>query len=414
MLLLYVLIAVGTVVRIREPFLHNPVDNLFSDPDRHWTHARATLGAPPWAVVDPPLFQMWLSLAQKWSLGLPPLLASYAGLLSAVTPWVWFRFLRVSLRSRLLALCGWVLFAWLPSWIAIFSYFMTETLFLPLLGASLWQTVRSRRLRTTSSFCGLVALWMVTGLTRGIAIPLGAMASLWVWLHLSKKFVATSVSILMVALMTVPIAIRNYHFFHLWSPFGISWPGDIYSESGDRDIHLDLVMQDGSNASYGFMSPSLCEKPLAPLSDWEPRRSGLLTIAIDTRKGDKDWQAAYRRNAVGGLERLRLRWENLVLVMLGPSWPDNNRDYLVARVELGMRWIWLPLFLLTSIATVMRWRTTFARPLLPMVIGGWFLVQAVSLFIINEGRYRKPLEGLVIAELLVLLDNERRISAYLT
>jgi hypothetical protein len=401
------LIAVGSVLRIREAFLHNPLSNIFSDPERHWNHARATLDPPPWAIVDPPVFQMWLSLVQKWSLGIPVLVAGYAGFLSTVTPWLWYRFLRASLRSRMLALTGWALLAWLPSWIAIFSYFMTETLFLPLLGASLWQTVRARRTRTLPSFCGMVTLWVLTGMTRGIAVPIAGLAGLWAWLYQPKKVAAATASIVIALLATVPFSLRNYRYLHLWSPLGTGWPGDIYTESGTTDIRLDLVLGDGSTANYGFMSPSLCVKPLEPLSQWESKRSGLLSVVIDTRKGAKDWRAAYKRNAVHGLERLKLRWENLVLVMLGPSWPDNNPDYRVARVELAMRWIWLPLFLLVSIAAILRWRTTLRRPLVPMTIAVWFFFQAVSLLIINEGRYRKPLEGLLIVELLLLVDSER-------
>ena len=413
MLLLYLLIGIGSLLRLREPFLHSPLDNIFSDPGRHWTHARMTLDAPPWAVVDPPVFQMWLSLVQKWSLGVPYLIASYAGALSAVTPWFWYRFLRESLRSRVLPLVGWALLAWLPSWIAIFSYFMTETLFLPLMGASLWQSVRARRKGTLSSFCGMVALWLVTGMTRGIAIPIGGLACLWVWLHQPRKLASAAASIAIVLSATIPLSIRNHYFLNLWSPLGTGWPGDLYTDSDDRDIRFDLTLRDGSTANYGFMSPSLCEKQLAPLSDWDSKRAGLLSLKIDTRKGARNWRAAYARNAVHGLERLRLRWENLVIVMLGPSWPDNNRDYLVARIEIGMRWMWLPLFLLVSIAAIFRWRTTLRRPLVPMAIVAWFLFQAVSLLIVNEGRYRKPLEGLLIAELLVLLDGERRLPRYL-
>jgi hypothetical protein len=404
---LYLLIVAGSLLRIVEPFVHNPMDNIFSDPERHWIHAGSTLSPPPWAIIDQPIFQMWLSLVQKWSLGLRALIATYAGLLSAITPWFWYRFLRECLRSRTLALFGWALLAWLPSWVGIFSYFMTETLFLPLMGWCLWQTMRARRKRTLPSFCGMVALWAVAGMTRGIGAPLGALASLWVWLYQPWRIRSAVVAGLIVLLMTVPISIRNHRYLHLWSPLGSGWPNQIYAESGYQSILIDLLFEDDSTAQYGFISPSLVVKPLAPLSDWEAKRSGVLHITADTRNGDRDWRSAYRNHVVRGPERLRLRWENLVLVMLGPSWPDNNPTNLVHRIELAMRWIWLPLFLVV-LSTGARWyRSILTRPLVPALIGMWFLFQAVSLFAINEGRYRKPLEGLLIAELLVLLDNRR-------
>ncbi|MBV9947518.1 MAG: hypothetical protein JOZ69_11755, partial [Myxococcales bacterium] len=147
----------GCLVRVREAWWHNPMDELWSDPLRHWTFAGETLSTQPWALVDPPLYQVWLSVIQKWTLGLRPLAAAYAAALSIVTPWLWYRFLRETLDSRLLALLGWAALAWLPSWVTIFRYFMTETLLLPMMGASLWQTMRAHRRRTLSAFAGMVA-----------------------------------------------------------------------------------------------------------------------------------------------------------------------------------------------------------------------------------------------------------------
>jgi hypothetical protein len=409
-LLLYVAILTGSVQRLREAFVHNPLDELYSDPLRHWDHARQILSVGPWAVIDPPIFQMWLSLVQKWSLEVPVLVGTYAGLLSTITPWLWYRFLRDSLSSRLLALVGWAAFAWLPSWTGIYSYFMTETLLLPLLGASLWLTVRADRKCTVPSFCAMTALWTLTGLTRGIGVPLGGMAGLWVWLRQPEKMRKAAWSSLIVLMMMAPFAIRNYEYFKLWSPIGTGWPIQIYAESGQRNIHLDLTR--GTNSwGYDFGSPSMYAKQLAPLSDWDSSRVGTVSIAIDMAKGPVDWQSAYTRNAVHGWRSIRLRWENLILVMLGISWPDSNSEWLVARNAIAMRWVWAPLFLLILGWGAVRYRTTLARPLVPILIATWFVFQAVSLVSVNEGRYRKPLEGLLIAELLVLLDGGAAASS---
>jgi hypothetical protein len=416
-LLLYLAILTGSMVRVHEAFAHNPLDQLFSDPLRHWDHARETLSVGPWAVIDPPIYQMWLSLVQKWSLEVPVLVGTYAALLSTVTPWLWYRFLREGLESRLVALAGWGAFAWLPSWVGIYGYFMTETLLLTLMGASLWQTLRADRKCTLSAFCGMAALWTLTGLTRGIAIPLGGMACLWVWLRQPDKIRKAGWSLLVALLMMGPFAIRNYEYFKLWSPIGTGWPVQIYAESGKRDIRLELVR--GSNSWwYVFGSPSMYAKQLAPLSDWESSRTGTVTVSIDLAKGPDDWRAAYLNNAVQGWARARLRWENIILVMFGISWPDSNPEWPVARIAVAMRWVWAPLFLLVLGWAAVRFRATCARPLLPILIVTWFLFQAVSLVSVNEGRYRKPLEGLLIAELLVLLDGEiaawsrqRRLSA---
>jgi hypothetical protein len=410
---LYALIAAGSLLRVREAFVHNPMDELFSDPLRHWTFARETMSTQPWALVDPPFFQMWLSIVQKLTMGVPYLVAAYAGLLSALTPWLWHGFLRESLRSRTLALFGWAALAWLPSWIAIFRYFMTETLFLPLLGASLWQTMRANRRGTTQAFTGMVVLWTLTGLTRGIAVPLGGLAGLWVWLRQPLKLSRFGISALIVLAMTVPIAVRNHHFLHLWSPFGTGWPNQIYASSGAHDIHLHLT-HDGETTYYEFGSPSMYAKQLAPLSEWEPKRTGVVNVSADLQKGAEDWRAAYEANAAHGWRAIRLRWENLVLVMLGESWPDNNRDSPVPRAAWSMRWIWAPLALLVAVGVVLRRRDAWSRPLVPVLIAAWFAFQGVSLLAVNEGRYRKPLEGLLVAQLLVLLDGTRLASRWLS
>jgi hypothetical protein len=405
-ILLYVLIIAGSLMRVVEGFRHNPLDELFSDPFRHWEHARVTLAAGVWAIIDPPVFQMWVSLVQKWSLAIPVLVGGYAALLSAITPWLWYRFLREALNERMLALAGWAAFAWLPSWIAIFSYFMTETLFLPLLGASLWQTMRADRKGSVSSICAMTSLWLLTAMTRGVAAPLGAVACLWVWLRQPDKVPKALASSLIIFLLAFPIALRNHEYFGLWSPLGTGWPNQIYAASGKKEIHLNFTR--GSTASaYNFGSPSLYRKQLDPLSDWEPKRVGVVNVFVDLTKGAEDWRSSYERNAVHGWESLRLRWENLVLVMLGISWPDDDFNWLEVRCSNGMRWAWPPLLLLVVGVAAAQYRNTLTRPLLPMLISAWFLVQAVSLLVVNEGRYRKPLEGLLIAETLVLLDSGR-------
>ncbi len=402
--LLYLLIAAGSVVRFREVFLIHPLDQLYSDPGRHWEHAKQTLSPAPWQLIDPPIFQMWVSLVQKWSMGSRLLVGVYAGCLSVLTPWTWYLFFRESLRSKTLALAGWAALACLPSWIAIYGYLMTETLFLPLMGLSLWQTRVAEREKTVGRFCGMVALWVVTGLTRGIAVPLGGMAAGLVWLRHPYKIRTAACSLLVVVAMVVPFAIRNHDFLGVWSPIGTGWPSQVYTESGRKEIHLDLT-RNGAYWTYGFGSPSLYTKPLAPLSNWESKRSGRVDVSIDLAKGAADWKAAYDRNVVRGWERARLRLENVIFVMLGPSWPDTDARSRVAMAANGMRWIWAPLFLGVLVMAAVRFRVTLRRPLVPVLIVVWFVFQGVSLLAVNEGRYRKPLEGLLVAEVLALLDS---------
>lgn len=405
--LCYTLIISAYLWRMREIVLHNPLDHLFSDPKRHWDHAKDALGNSPMVLFDPPLFQIWLSLIQKWSLEVRELVAFYAIMLSLLTPYVWYRCFRELFNSLELALIGWAILGLLPSWINIFSYFMSETLFLPLFGISIWQTLRAKRLKTLKVFALMVSMWTLTALTRGIAAPLAAVAGLWAWWDHQQKLYTALISIIVIAILIIPFAVRNHTHVGLWSPFGNGWLNEIYAASSKKDFILHLY-RDGGEWAYIFGSPSLYTLQYQPLTNWSPTREGTVEIKIDLRKGASDWENEYQRNAVNYNERWRLRGENFLLVMAGQSWPDNNTEYFMGRASIASRWLWIPLLLGLTIVAVWRYRYILQQPLIPLLILVWLLVQSISLLAINEGRYRKPMEGLLITQALLFFDLSKR------
>ncbi|HEX5127089.1 MAG TPA: hypothetical protein VFW00_10150 [Rhodocyclaceae bacterium] len=407
--LLYLLIIIGCGVRFYQVWLHNPAspDHLFSDPQRHWEYASKPLEPSPMALFDPPFFQLWLSVLQKWTMGLLPLIAIYAGLLSIATPWLWYRFIREATSSRVIALTGWAAFVWLPTWISIYSYFMTETLLLPLMGASLWMTLHADRKRTVASFVGMVALWLVTGLVRAIGLPLGALATLLVWLRHPYKLRSAAWSTVVLVLLMAPLSYRNDHFNHLWTPWGNPWLTKIYAESGKKEVVIHLTL-DGAGWEYGFTTPAMEQHPLLPLSNWTSSREGTVDATVDMSHGEDDWRKEYERTAVHGWERLKMRAENVINIMVGSSWPDDNTDYFWSRMSVAFRWPWAPWLLLAVVMGIRNWRDTRERPLLPLLIVAWFFLQASSLVATNEGRYRKPLEGLLVAQMFIMWDQSRK------
>jgi 4-amino-4-deoxy-L-arabinose transferase-like glycosyltransferase len=408
--ILYLLIAGGCVLRVWEVFAHNPLNYLFSDAARHWGHAKGTLQSAPMVLFDPPLYQVWLSVVQKWTLAIPGLVAFAAAALSLLTPWLWYRALRELLVSRTLALAGWVLYAWLPSWVTIYGFFMSETLFLPLLGASLWLTLRAARKRTIGSFLGMTTLWLLASLARGIALPLGGIAGLVVWWRHPRKVSALVGALLIAAFTLGPLAWRNHQYTGLWSPFGNVWYSRIYAESGKKVIELHLS-RDGAKWFYTFGSPSFFVKQFEPLTSWSPEREGTVVVTVDLRNGARDWRIASERTAESGFGKLRLRAENLLLVMAGQSWPDTDPATRLGRASSAIRWLWFPALLVVLAWTAWRWREALSRPLLPLLVLAWLAVQGLSLFAPNEGRYRKPIEGLLVAQLLLIVDSSRRRRA---
>ena len=95
---------------------------------------------------------MYVALLAKFTLKIPALVAYCTALLSLAGPWLWYRFFRELQSSKTLALAGWACLSFLPSWIAIYGYFMQETLMLPLLGAALALVEHSRE--AASRACG--------------------------------------------------------------------------------------------------------------------------------------------------------------------------------------------------------------------------------------------------------------------
>ena len=116
---------------------YNPMDHIWSDPGRHWQLGTQPLDTQPLAAVDPLGYHVYVGILAKLTAQSPILVAYWTALLSLVTPWVWYRFLRELIASRTWALAGWVILSALPSWAIIYSYFMQETLMLPLLGGAL-------------------------------------------------------------------------------------------------------------------------------------------------------------------------------------------------------------------------------------------------------------------------------------
>lgn len=402
---LYALLLIGYAARALQVFSFNPLQHLWSDPLRHWTHASETLHSGPMAFFDPVGYQLWLSAVQKLTAGEPLLVAFYTIALSWLTPWLWYRAFRALAISRPLCLLGWVMLTWLPSWLAIYSYFMTETLFLPLLGGSIWLSLRAKRKQTTDAFALAVLLWTLTALVRGIAAPMAAAALFWVWWRQSDKLLKGFAGVLIAGFLLGPVAYRNYQQVGLWSPFGNSWLNRIYAVSGRKVIEMELL-KNGAYWIYGYGSPSIDAKIFSPLSEWQSQRDGLLKIKVDLSRKSFDWEREYKASAL--TNTAGLYWENALLLFAGPSWPDNDPVQAFARLQIAGRWLWLPLFVLVLAWSCKDWQACRRQPLICILIAVWFYFQCMTLLTVNEGRYRKPFEGLLITQVLLLVDHRRR------
>ena len=407
------LLAAACAFRVWLIFRFNPLDHMWSDPLRHWLLGIRPLDTSPMAAIDPVGYQIYLGVLAKITVHSPVLVAYWTALLSLSGPWLWYRFFRELLPSRDWALVGWVILAALPSWSAIYSYFMQETLLLPLLGAALWATWRCRRKGDTASFVFAAVLWLLTGLTRGICIPLAAVAITWLWITQGGKLGKAALAAALLLVTLGPLAGRSWAIARLISPHGVGQVVQIYYRSGAASIEFEFTRQRGREQwIYKFVSPSVNHAPLAPFSEWRSQREGAARFSIDLDAGRRDWQAAMDSLPAWSIGRIaRLGGENVVQLFFGPSWPDSNlekdRERLIGKVNYWMRWIWAPLTIACILATLVQWRRQRER-LLPLLIVAWFVVQGLFPLSVNEGRYRKPFEGLLIAQLLLLAAGRRR------
>lgn len=403
---LYGVILQGEILRLVLPFFYNPIDAIWSDPGRWWGYVKLGVETPPMALIDPVFYQAWLSFIAKFTLDIPPLVALYAGLLSAITPWLWYRFLRELLPTRRQALIGWAILAWLPSWIGIYSYFMTETLLLTLLGLAMWLSWRALRKGTVDALVLAALVWTIAGLTRAVAGPLAAVVTLFLLWHQPRRVVATVSVGLLVLSVLLPLSYRSWVKTGSISPLGQPGMNQLYALSGKREVKIHYQSRERNiGFVYGFASPSTGSQPFAPFSEYRNPRLGTLDLYIDLDDQPGSWERERQRVVSQTVDRGFLRATELISLFFGTSWPDNNPQRWMEWLANWLRFLWAPLFIVAVF--LLFWRTVTGErrhaPILLSLLITWLVVQGLMLFTVNEGRYRKPIEGIVIAGLLCVL-----------
>ena len=403
--IVYTLLAFAYIYRALYIIEYQPMRHIWSDPQRHWEQGVDVMRDDPMTLTDPVVYQLYISTLAKLTYGNHTLVAFYTILLAFLMPWLWYRFFRELQPSRDIALAGWAAIAWLPSWLSIYAYFMQETLMLPLLGAAFWATWRSQRKGTLNAFLIMVFIWCIAGLTRGIAIPLAAVAASWLWFTQPQKISKAVYSLVIFALVLGPLAYRSMDKMHIVAPNGIGKLNVLYAQSGKKEIQINYHRQ-GARWVYGYGSPSTGTKPLEPFSDWQTAREGKVIVRIDVDKGSEDWEKEAAKHSLSWQKYWWLTGESLIFLFFDPSWPDSNKDYTLGLINHHTRWLWAPLGLLCIGLTILMWRRGYLPGskvwLLPALIVAWFIVQGFIPIAVSEGRYRKPFEGLAIAQLVLL------------
>jgi len=398
------LVMVGSGLRVVWAVTHSPIDFVYSDTQRHWFNATHPLEMNPFAGIDPPAYELWLSLIARITLGNQAALGIYAALLSLAAPFVWFLFARTLLERKILALWFWAVLTWLPSWVGIFSYFMNETILIPLIGLSLWLTTRERP-DTPARWIGLNLSWILTCLTRIIALPIAAVAIAFALRGVRHPVRRALMAAVVWVCTLTPFALRSYQIIHVATPFGLPYPHHIYWESGARDMHLHLTSPShGTAFHYNFTAASSFDEPLHPFSHYQPRPTGDAEVFVNIDRGTADWQAAAAEYAPSFSRRLHLYGENALLLLLADSWPDGHREFVWENAAYHLHWMWVVIVLGAAAGSAIHIYRNRRLQLVPALALISFLVPLFSNAGVMEARFRKPLEGIFILALFWLAE----------
>jgi Dolichyl-phosphate-mannose-protein mannosyltransferase len=408
-IVLAALIIAASLLRVFVCFQHNPVDYLFSDSLKHWTHGADFPGGRYDGAADPILYQVYVAVLRRVTADNRYLVALASALMSVLMPWTYYRGARSFGLAKVPAMWVWALIAWTPSLFVIYHYMMMETLLLLVEGAALWATARYLRKGGAVAFVILVMCWTLGSLTKTTLIPLAMVCFLWACWKKMPTVRAIAVGALVVVVLLTPQAIRTKLELGFVAPFGNPWFTKIQHRSGARRIqvhfhsHGNQLFHTHSNTEeLSSSSPSANVRPLWPLSGWTMHRSGgnsVVTLSVDTAHGAQDWKEAYADNDVGMSERLLQLRENIVLFAFAPSWPESANLDWDGTLEFYGRWLWAPLVLVILVCNF----SYFLRrrfELIPVAVTLYTFFLAFQNLVTFEGRYRKPLEPLLLVNLV--------------
>jgi hypothetical protein len=308
-------------------------------------------------------------------------------------------------------LSGALIIALVPSLLDIYGYFMNETLLLTLTGFAFWVTLRARRQHKLGAFFGAAALWILVGFTRVVLWPVALVCLAWLALRpasgaLELRGAALKLggAALLFAALAIPAGLHCRAALGFFSPFGNPYLAAIYRHSGRKVIQLDF----GPRGRYEFGSPSFYNPTLYPFSDWLTAREGVVSVRIDTARGRETWLSEDARvTAQAGLTKIADFGENLLYLALGQPWPANDLRTVVGALTVWARWLWPPLWLYVA-AALLRGRFAGRERLLPLCGLGMLILLAAQRGGIIEGRYRMPVDPILLAAAIVAFAHQKQ------
>jgi hypothetical protein len=414
------LIFAASCLRIFCCFQHNPMDYVFSDMLRHWNNGLAFPRGGYAGAGDPIVYQVYIFVLQRVVHQNRYLIALASALMSVLMPYTFYRAAREFGLGKVPALWAWALIALTPSLIGIFHYIMTETMLLLLEGLALWMTGRYLRKGGRNAFLVMIFCWTIAALTKPTVVPLAAICVLWSWWKKKTPITTLALAVVMAIVMLIPQAIRTKVEFGIYAPFGNPWLTKIMLRSGARVTQIHYIGHvdrrwsvETKDGDFYFTSPSCYIPPFEPLSRWCIRRSSENSIAkltINSAHGERDWKQAYD-SMNDDPDEWTAQWrENIILFFFEPSWPETSVGQWEGVLQYHTRWMWAPLILIVFLLNA---REFLHRrfDLIPIAVTLFTLTMAFQNSVLMEGRYRKPVEPVLLLNLVWILGNPRKLSA---
>ena len=391
-------------VRVAYVFYNGPLNHLFSDPNRHWLNGKRFFWPDLMGSIDPLVYQVWMKAVQWPDPGNGYLVLAATGVLSAALPVFWFFALR-ELLPLAWALAAAATIGFMPSLLMIYSYFMTETLLLVLVACGFWLTLRAMRTADLPTIVAVALVWALAAYTRVVALPLAglALAALAYALPWRKRLLLAAAIAVCFGAIALPACWHSSKNLRFCAPFGSGYFNEIYRASGAQTLRMNVQRK-----GEWFFTPRACTPcrssrfragtpPHRYRADRD--RSGARSPGLGTgRRGDPGTRTAH------GLARRQDR-------KLG----DVVLRSVVAGFEPGIRVGSVQL--LEPLAVAARdvaGRRADARrasrprdgliPASALALIALLLVQTSG---VMEGRYRKPVEPLLVAGAFVLLHRAR-------
>lgn len=428
------LFLLSLVLRVLSVLMYrNPSDAIFSDASRHWDNAKHFLDPGPMGCSNPYFYQLYLWLLQQVTHENKLAMGIVTAALSVSYPVAWYLFAVNVMQRKVNALRAVTVLSLLPTHVSMFTFFMNETVLGPVLGAALWATVKASRQRSGRWFLLAVTFWVIAILTRSIVLPIGMICLAWAlwrqrpswagegpapspWSRLRQALLRQRRRALLTlgagAITAVGFGAAAQHAYkhlHRYTPFGDNINVAIYFASAAHDYQVTYVKR----ATYFYSSPSLYVSPFDPFYRFKSARKGKFAFELDPEKKGADVQEIFKKQYRKNLSKMpRMVYENLVFLAFGHSWPDAGKDNIVGRICLHERWIWLPITLYAffkSLVYIKR-RGPALVPILTVLFT--LLLYVASLSAMMEGRYRKPLEPLLIVAVFWLIDARKPKPAF--